>query len=280
MTGMFLSVSRVLPHVYPLDGELDDYIAAEHAVGRLLDLGVILPRLTELYRWSAGELGILQVTDLVSGATPAYAWDPDDRRPWAPQPKRIVRAVRRALPPPPRTPGSTSPGSRFRFRPLRADDHYGVAVEFPEPITLDLDEAEAEIRQRWFVWTAAGLTVHPVTRIDQNDARPPPVGRSDVTTPRSIRLRVSRPTAHVDIVLHADGWTEVAVLRPEADAVVHATAELESVAAFGELVDRTIELITWSGVPKGHGPAGSAPLPERAARWVLGYDGEGWSNES
>ena len=45
MTGMFLSVSRVLPNLYPLDGELDDYIADEHTIGRLLDLGVIVPRL-------------------------------------------------------------------------------------------------------------------------------------------------------------------------------------------------------------------------------------------
>jgi hypothetical protein len=55
---MFLSVSRVLPHVYPLCGELEDYIADEHALGRLLDLGVIVPRLTELYRWSAAGLQI------------------------------------------------------------------------------------------------------------------------------------------------------------------------------------------------------------------------------
>ncbi|HEV3363499.1 MAG TPA: hypothetical protein VG795_05050 [Acidimicrobiia bacterium] len=155
-------------------------------------------------------------------------------------------------------------------------------MEFPEPVTLDLDTAEAEIRQRWFVWTAAGLTVHPVTWIDDNDARPAQrVGRSDVTTPRSMGLHVSRPTAHVDIVLHRDGWTEVAVLRPEADAVIRATAHVESVAVFGDLLDRAVELITWSGMPKGDGPAArSAPLPERAPHWVLGYDGEGWSNES
>ncbi len=65
MTGMFLSVSRVLPNQYPLEGELDDYIANEHALGRLLDLGVITPRLIELYRWSADELRIPDVTDLV-----------------------------------------------------------------------------------------------------------------------------------------------------------------------------------------------------------------------
>jgi hypothetical protein len=99
MTGVFLSLSRVLPDRYPLEGALSDYIADEHAVGRLLDLGVILPRLTELYRWSADELQIPEVTDLVGGATPAYAWDPHDRDPWAPSPRGLVRAVRRALPP-------------------------------------------------------------------------------------------------------------------------------------------------------------------------------------
>lgn len=98
MTGVFLSLSRVLPNVYPLKGALDDYIADEHAFGRLLDVGVIVPRLAELYRWSADELQIPQVTDLLCGATPAYAWDPDDREPWAPPPGRLVRAVRRALP--------------------------------------------------------------------------------------------------------------------------------------------------------------------------------------
>jgi hypothetical protein len=102
MTGMFLAVSRVLPHIYPLKGELDHYIADEHPLGRLLDLGVIAPRLTELYCWSAEELKIPEVADLVCGATPAYAWDPHDREPWAPDPRRLVRTVRRALPPLPR----------------------------------------------------------------------------------------------------------------------------------------------------------------------------------
>ena len=105
MTGLFLSVSRVLPNRYPLKGELEDYIAGEHAVGRLLDLGVIVPRFTELYRWSAEELRIPDVADLVCDATPAYAWDPHDRDPWAPPPRRLVRAVRRALPPSPRPRG-------------------------------------------------------------------------------------------------------------------------------------------------------------------------------
>jgi hypothetical protein len=99
MTGVFLSISRVLPNTYPLKRDLDVYIAGEHTVGRVLDVGVIVPRLVELYRWSADELGIPDVCDLVRGGTPAYAWDHDDREPWAPPPTRLVRAVRRALPP-------------------------------------------------------------------------------------------------------------------------------------------------------------------------------------
>ena len=145
-----------------------------------------------------------------------------------------------------------------------------------ERVTLDLDQAEEAIRQRWFVWTAAGLTVHPVTRADQDDGCAGPVERSDVTAPGSISLHVSRPTAHVDVVVQRDGWAEVAVLRPGADDVMRASAQLGSVAAFGELVDRAVELITWSGEPKEP----PRQHPKRAARWVLGYDGEAWSSGS
>ena len=101
MTGLFLSVSRVLPNLYPLDGVLDDYVADEHTIGRLLDLGIIVPRLDDLYRWSAAELALPALCDLVRDATPASAWDPDDRRPWAPPATRTVRAVRRVVPPRP-----------------------------------------------------------------------------------------------------------------------------------------------------------------------------------
>jgi hypothetical protein len=117
ITRMFLSVSRVLPHQYPLEGELDDYIADEHPFGRVLDLGVIAPRLTELYRWSANELRIPQLTGLVCDATPAYAWSPHDREPWTPPQTRLTRAVRLALPSPPSNPASTSLGDASRFTP-------------------------------------------------------------------------------------------------------------------------------------------------------------------
>jgi hypothetical protein len=102
MTGLFLSISRVLPDVYPLDGELDDYIDDEHTIGRMLDLGVIMPRVDGLYRWAADEQAIPALNDLVSESTPCYAWDPGDEAPWTPSPTRLVRLVRRAIPAPPR----------------------------------------------------------------------------------------------------------------------------------------------------------------------------------
>jgi hypothetical protein len=82
-------------------------------------------------------------------------------------------------------------------------------------------------------------------------------------------------------VVYADGWTDVAVRRPGADALAHETAELESVDAFGALLDRIMELIAWSGVRRE--PRRSAPdlppHPQRAARWVLGIDGLRWPIE-
>jgi len=105
MTGLFLSVSRVLPDRYPLQGDLGDYIANEHTVGRLLDLGIIVPRMSQLFRWTAAELQIPDVATLVDDATPSYAWDPSDRGPWEPHPTRLSRGVRLALPP---TPGAES----------------------------------------------------------------------------------------------------------------------------------------------------------------------------
>ena len=149
--------------------------------------------------------------------------------------------------------------------------------------TVDLDQAVTEIQHRWFVWTAAGIKVHPVTWTDEDAGRPAPlVGRSDVTAPRSLGLRVSRPNAHADIVVYADGWSDVAVRRPDADDVIHATAQLDSVDAFGSLLDRVVELITWSGVHTDHrcSAPGTPARPPRAAHWVAGFDGVGLPIES
>jgi hypothetical protein len=141
---------------------------------------------------------------------------------------------------------------------------------------LDLDQAALEIEQRWFVWTAAGLRVHPLTWTDRVAPRHAPlVGRSDVTTPRSLGLRVSRPNSQADIVLYADGWADTAVRRPDAQAAVHAAAQVDSAEAFGLFLDRVVELIAWSGTGRNlqHSDPVVSARPPRAVHWVLGFDG-------
>ncbi len=99
MTGIFLSLARVLPDDYPLDDDLGRYVDAEHSLGHLLDVGIIVPRLAGLYDWSAAELGLPALRGLLdpSGPTPAYAWDPQEGEVWHPKPSRLARAARRLV---------------------------------------------------------------------------------------------------------------------------------------------------------------------------------------
>ena len=95
MAGAFLSLRRVLPDRYPLGGEVESYLADENGLGRMLDYGVIAPRLDALYGWSARELGVPELCDLVRDGTPTYAWPDADRHVWRlarePLPVRIIR---------------------------------------------------------------------------------------------------------------------------------------------------------------------------------------------
>jgi len=98
MTGMFLSLSRVLPDRYPLGDDVAPYAQLEHGLGHVLDIGVITPRVEHLYTWSAAELTAPGLRQLLSGQTPCYAWPADDRQPWNPAPSRLARLSRRLLP--------------------------------------------------------------------------------------------------------------------------------------------------------------------------------------
>jgi hypothetical protein len=98
MTGIFLSLSRVLPHRYPLQGDLQQYLDGERGAARLLDVGVIRPRFDALYAWSAVELSIPEIDTLLRDGVPAYAWDIADAEPWNPAPNLAARAARRVLP--------------------------------------------------------------------------------------------------------------------------------------------------------------------------------------
>jgi len=100
MTGIFLSLSRILPALYPLDDDVSVYVDAEHSIGHLLDVGIIVPRISGLYDWSARELGVPGLRALLDdkGTTPTYAWDPQDDEVWHPRPSRLARAAQRAVP--------------------------------------------------------------------------------------------------------------------------------------------------------------------------------------
>jgi hypothetical protein len=98
MTGMFLSLSRVLPDRYPLGDDIAPYAQLEHGLGHLLDVGVITPRVASLYAWSATVLDTPGLRPLLSGQTPCYAWPAADHEPWNPAPSRLARLSRRLIP--------------------------------------------------------------------------------------------------------------------------------------------------------------------------------------
>ena len=98
MTGIFLSLSRVLPDRYPLGDDVDTYVAMEHGFGHMLDIGVIQPRLGRLYNWSSDELALPALRALLDGETPTYAWDAADADLWQFEPSLLARAARRAIP--------------------------------------------------------------------------------------------------------------------------------------------------------------------------------------
>lgn len=97
-TGIFLSLSRVLPDRYPLGDDVTPFVEAEHGLGHLLDIGVIQPRVESLYDWSAAELDTPGLSRLVCGQIPCYAWPPVDQHPWNPSPSWLARLSRRLLP--------------------------------------------------------------------------------------------------------------------------------------------------------------------------------------
>jgi hypothetical protein len=85
MTGAFLSLRRVLPNRYPLELDVDRYVAEEQRLGRLLDYAVIVPRLQSLYEWSAEELDEPRLCELVRDGNPIYAWPFEQRHVWRAQ---------------------------------------------------------------------------------------------------------------------------------------------------------------------------------------------------
>jgi len=82
MAGAFLSLRPVLPYDYPLEDPIESYLPLENRLGRAFDYGVIVPRLQALYSWSARELGLPRLLDLIRCGSPIYAWSYADRHVW------------------------------------------------------------------------------------------------------------------------------------------------------------------------------------------------------
>jgi hypothetical protein len=88
----------VLPDRYPLGDDVEFYVAVEHGFGHTLDIGIITPRMSLLYEWSAEVLALPALRDLAIGSTPTYAWDVADADVWEFVPSRLARTARRLVP--------------------------------------------------------------------------------------------------------------------------------------------------------------------------------------
>jgi hypothetical protein len=99
MTGIFLQLSRVLPSEYPLSDDVSHYLSNELGFGRLLDYGVIVPRLRQLFEWSAHELGAPGLLDCTHEGAMTCAWPFEERDVWRPRRSLILQMAHRALPP-------------------------------------------------------------------------------------------------------------------------------------------------------------------------------------
>jgi hypothetical protein len=99
MTGIFLQLSRVLPDEYPLRAGVPFYLGQEHGFARLVDFGMIVPRLQRLYEWSARELAAPGLLDCVRDGALTYAWPFEDRHVWDPPRSLGLPLIHRILPP-------------------------------------------------------------------------------------------------------------------------------------------------------------------------------------
>jgi hypothetical protein len=97
MASVFLSLHAVLPDRYPLAGDVERYLTDEQRLGRILDFAVIVPRLQDLYEWSAQEIGEPRLLDMVRDGNPIYVWPFEQRHVWrAPAMKLAGRVLERA----------------------------------------------------------------------------------------------------------------------------------------------------------------------------------------
>ena len=95
---LFLSLQNVLPNVYPLARTgIDKVLADENYLARVMDYGIIAPRIPQLYRSAADDLNEPRVVDLCTDEYPVYAWPYEQRYVWRTDRSRLAIALVRAV---------------------------------------------------------------------------------------------------------------------------------------------------------------------------------------
>ncbi|GIJ57208.1 hypothetical protein Vau01_047240 [Virgisporangium aurantiacum] len=95
---LFLSLQNVLPNTYPLmRAGIETVLADENYLARIMDYGVIAPRIDQLYRAAADDLDEPRIVDLCSDNFPVYAWPYEERHVWRTDRSPIAIALTRAV---------------------------------------------------------------------------------------------------------------------------------------------------------------------------------------
>jgi len=98
---VYLSLRDVLPREYPLvEQSITVILDQEDPLGRLIDYGVMLPRMQALYEFAAHDLDEPRLLDFIVDGDPVYAWPHEGREAWRPRKhRRLIALVGRVTPP-------------------------------------------------------------------------------------------------------------------------------------------------------------------------------------
>ena len=86
------------PTSYPLaQASIETVLADENYFARIMDYGIIAPRIAQLYRSAADDLDEPRIVELCTDEYPVYAWPYEDRYVWRTDRSPIAIALVRAV---------------------------------------------------------------------------------------------------------------------------------------------------------------------------------------
>ncbi|MCY1137665.1 hypothetical protein OWR29_06610 [Actinoplanes sp. Pm04-4] len=95
---LFLSLKDVLPDAYPLEKVgIDKVLADENYLSRIVDYGVIVPRMAQLYAHAADDLVEPELAELCRDGFPVYAWPYEERHVWRTEKSPFLIGLARAV---------------------------------------------------------------------------------------------------------------------------------------------------------------------------------------